>query len=211
MHRTEIYAFAACLIVFLGSAADYGIGKVPVSQSHKVPIQTFPAKVSDWIGGPLISPDPSLKQKLPTATIRERQYEDSLSNSVDLTLVTASNYIDMHDPTICFPAQGWIITKSEMTQTSGQKMHMLTVLQDGQKMTVYYWWTGYYPPPPAKNDVQKVIAGFRDKVVNARVGSSLLVRVVATQSSCSDDRLKAFLASILPPVQTLVNEGGKAS
>ena len=99
-------------MVFGVAALEYAVGPLPVPHPRKLAVDSFPRSLGTWRGGAIAPMDPDIQARVPTATIMDREYTSSAGGSADVTLVTASDNIDIHNPKDCFPSQGWILTNN---------------------------------------------------------------------------------------------------
>ena len=74
MPNGKILSVTACVLVLAAAAADYGLGQVDVAKPHRLPVESFPATIGVWQGGPIQEVDPEVQKKLATAKIVEREY-----------------------------------------------------------------------------------------------------------------------------------------
>ena len=166
-----------------------------------------PTSIGTWQAGPILAVDDDVQAKLPTAKIIERVYTDDLDHSIDLTLVTAKDSLDIHDPSICLPGQGWKIVTSGTAQYSRQSVHTMTLNQDGDTMKVIYWWTGYYPPKLSSHPWVQAASRLRTRIVHSRDGESLMVRILSNSDDNNDAVINDFTSQLIPQVDKLVAEG----
>jgi len=209
MRYTQICATTCCALALVACVTDYGFGKLPIAQPRALAVSTFPTNLGDWQGGGLLPVDPDVQAKLPSAKIIDRNYTNSIGETVDLTLVTANDSLDIHDPVVCLPAQGWQIVDSSQAVYGGQLVNILDLTQDGQSMRAVYWWTGYYPPKLSSHFWVQDAAKFRAKMINKREGESLMVRILSTDNDPNE--LEDFTKAVLPEVKKLTDDGAMKS
>jgi hypothetical protein len=203
MRQSQICYIICCSVAYLACATDYGFGKLPVPIPRRLPVEGFPAKIGDWQAGPILPVDPDVQATLPSAKILERVYTDNANDSFDLTLVTANDDLDIHDPSVCLPAQGWKIDDITSVAYGNQPATLMDVSQDDQKMAVLYWFTGYYPPKLSSHFWVQDAYHLRSKIVKGREGESLMVRILSTEGSNSPDSLQNFTEAILPAIKKI--------
>ncbi len=195
------------VLVLLAIGSQYGFGRLPVPHSRRLPVENFPARLGNWQGAPLAPVDVDVQRKLQTANIRERVYSDPSGNGIRLMLLTASESDDLHDPSVCFPSQGWTITKPRPVTIAGQSVLMMHAKMGAQAETVIYWMTGYNAPGSYRNSLVAQIAHFRGRVVGEHEGDSLFVRVLAPDQLERDGTLTRFVASVVPQTNALLDSG----
>lgn len=201
-----------CALVLSAVGVDYGLGQLDVPKSHRLPVETFPAVVGDWKGGPVQEVGADIQKRLPTAKIVERIYTNSTNQSVDLMLLTATEDEDMHNPQACFPSQGWKLSNVKGTSVNGQSATQMTADLPGQgRMAVLYWLTGYYPPAPSRNVLLQKAAVWRTHFTGDHNNMSLFVRLTAPDTPLELSALKDFTSSLKDPLQALVRTGNSPS
>jgi hypothetical protein len=120
--------------------------------------------------------------------------------NVDLTLVSASDNTDIHDPNSCFPSQGWKLTNRHEIEIAGQKVNVMDASLDDQDLRVYYYDTGYYPPPTPSSALVRGIAHLRERIVGRKRSLSLFVRMMAPATPDGDMALSKFVVDSRPAV-----------
>jgi hypothetical protein len=203
LQQSKICATVCCIITLFATAADYGFGKLPIAKTYRLPVQTFPTKIGQWQSGPLIPVAADVQAMLPSAIIWERTYTDTVGRTVDLTLVTSKDNINIHDPNVCLPAQGWQIINREKYTDNGQQITMLDLTQDDQKMRCVFWLSGYYPPKLSNHFWIQDAALLRSHIVKTRESASLLVRIISDTSNGNIDAPNIFAKAALPYVNQL--------
>ena len=203
MPNTSILSVVACGLVLAAASADYGFGRLDVPKPHRLPVETFPATVGVWKGGPLREPDVDIARALPTAKIVERVYINPVGEQVDLMLLTATEDEDMHSPQACFPSQGWTLSGIQSTQADGDPATRMTAELDGQREAVLYWLTGYYPPPVPPNPIARKVADLRARYLERHKNMSLFVRLIAADNPAGRQALSDFTTALHQPLSQL--------
>ena len=212
MPNNALLPVIGCVLVLSAVGADYGLGQMDVAKPHRLPVESFPANLGSWKGGPVGEVDPDIQKRLPTAKIVDRVYTNPLGQSVDLMLLTATEDEDMHSPKACFPSQGWTLSDVKNTQVDGQPATQMTATMDGgQPSTVLYWLTGYYPPAPPRNALVRKISGLRNHIMGGHNNMSLFVRVTAPDTPLARRSLSEFTSLLHAPLQALVGAGASPS
>jgi hypothetical protein len=119
MSKSSILPVIACVLVLAATGTNYGLGRLDVPKPHRLPVESFPAKIGVWSGGPVRDVDIDIARALPTAKIFERVYTSPTGEQVDLMLLTATEDEDMHSPQACFPSQGWKLSDIQAIQVDG--------------------------------------------------------------------------------------------
>ena len=197
--------------LILGAAGlEYGLGPIAVAKPHRLPVETFPAKLGGWQAADALPTDSDVQARLPTAKILDRPYVDPAGRTVDVMLVTASDSLDIHSPLDCFPSQGWKLSGRRTTIVGGQAVNVMDAQLDDQKMTVTYWTTGYYPPAPSRHALVRAASDLRTRLIGRREGESLFVRLMAPATPEGEQGLAEVTALVVPPVQSLVAAGARS-
>lgn len=208
MPNNALLPLIGCALVLSAVGADYGLGQMAVPKSRRLPVETFPAVIGSWKGGPVGAVDEDVQRKLPTAKIVERVYTNPLGQRVDLMLLTATEDEDMHSPQACFPSQGWKLSNIRDTQVNGQPATQMNAQMDpSQPQTVLYWMTGYFPPAPPRNALLRKAFVWRTQSLDKHNNMSLFVRILAPDTPSGRRALSDFTASLHAPIQTLVGKG----
>jgi EpsI family protein len=208
MQNTRLLAIVSGLMVFSVAALGYAAGPIPVPHPHKLAVDTFPSKLGPWQGGTIAPTDPDIQARLPTSEIMDREYRMSDGQGADVMLVTASDNLDIHNPTDCFPSQGWRLTNQHNKVLQGQTVSVMNADLGSQKMTVLYWTTGVYMPPSSRYALVRKVSALRDKIVPRHESVSLFVRLMVPQGPNAEETITQLAEQVLPPVQSLL-EGGK--
>ncbi len=203
MYNHKVLATLGCVMVLTATVTELCLGKVPVAKPHRIAVETFPLRIGSWVAGPRLAVDSSVQEKLATATIIEHIYTNNAGQSVDCMLVTATDSENLHDPAMCFPAQGWHLGNIGTTEIAGEQLNVMNASLDQQNMKVMYWLTGYYPPAPARNPIVKLLAKARAHLIPKREGMSLFVRLTAPDSPASQQGLNEFIQQIMPQIRAL--------
>ena len=212
MSNNALFPLIGCALVLSGVGADYGLGQIDVPQSHRLPVETFPAVIGSWKGGAVQDVLPDVQKGLPTAKIVERVYTNPTGQGVDMMLLTATEDEDMHSPQACFPSQGWVLSDIHGTQVDSQPATQMTAEMPGQgRLAVLYWLTGYYPPAPPRNALLKKVYAWRMNIMGGHNNMSLFVRLTAADTPLGHRALADFTASLHDPLHALVGAGANSS
>ena len=211
MQKPQILALAAGLMVIGGATLDYALGPMPVAVPHQLPVETFPATLGTWRGGAIAPVDPDVQARIPTSKVMDREYTDSFGHEADVMLVTASDNLDIHNPTDCFPSQGWQLSNLHQQVVDGQTVNVMDAQLDEQRMTVMYWTTGYYEPPASPVALVRTVSALRTKILGRKQADSLFVRLMVPSTATSDTDLTQLAEHVLPSVQSLLNEGRRGA
>lgn len=209
MPNNALLPLICCALVLTAVGADYGLGQLDVSKSHRLPVESFPATLGAWQGGPVRPVDPEIQNILKTAKIVERVYTNPAGQEIDLMLLTATEDEDMHSPQDCFPSQGWTLSNVHHIQIDGEPATQMTAAMEGGRQTVLYWLTGYFPPAPPRNAVLKQAASLRPHLTLAHNNMSLFVRILAPDTPLGQRALADFTASLRDPLRRLVGPGAE--
>lgn len=212
MPNNALLPMIACALVLSAVGADYGLGQMDVPKSHRLPVETFPAAIGSWQGGPVQDVGIDIQRRLPTAKIVERVYSDGKGPGVDLMLLTATEDEDMHNPQACFPSQGWTLSDIHNQPVDGKPATEMTATMDeGQRLTVLYWLTGYYPPVPPRTPLLRKAYNWRKRVMGGHNNMSLFVRMTAPDTPLGHQALAKFTPLLHDPIQKLIGAGAGSS
>ena len=212
MPNNALLPVIGCALVLSAVGADYGLGQMDVAKPHRLPVESFPADIGSWKGGPVSEVDPDIQKRLPTAKIVERVYTNPLGQHIDLMLLTATEDEDMHSPKACFPSQGWTLSDVHDTQVEGQPATQMTATMDGgQSQRVLYWLTGYYAPDPPRNALVRKASLLRDHFLGAHNNMSLFVRIITPNTPLAGRSLSEFTSALDAPLQSLIGAGANPS
>jgi hypothetical protein len=124
-------------------------------------------------------------------------------------LVTADERDDIHNPTICFPSQGWQIETLRSLPMGSDRGYLMTAVQNFNKVDVCYWMTGRFAPKRSENGLLNQVARWRDHLVGEQEGMSLFVRLMTNHTPQSQQVLTQFAEQIGPALQAMKAEGQK--
>lgn len=209
MRNHRLFAAVGGGLILGAAALEYGLGPLAVAKIHRLPVETFPAKLGGWHAGDVQPTDADVQARLPTAKILDRPYEDGSGRTVDVMLVTASDSLDIHSPLDCFPSQGWKLSGRRTVVIGGQPVNVMDAQLDDQKMTVTYWTTGYYAPPPSRYALVRAASTLRTRLIGRREAESLFVRLIAPATPAGEQGLAEVTALAVPPVRALVEAGAR--
>ena len=208
MSNNAFLPVICCAMVLSAVGADYGLGQLDVSKSHRLPVETFPTQLGSWQGGPVREVDSDVQSQLKTAKIVERVYRNPSGESVDLMLLTATEDEDMHSPQTCFPSQGYTLSNVHSLEINGEPATQMNAqISDGPRQTILYWLTGYYPPSPPRNALLRHAAALRPHLTLNHNNMSLFVRIIADDTPLGHRALADFMGSLHGPLQQLIGPG----
>lgn len=211
MSNTPILSVVACALVLGAAGTNYALGRLDVPKPHRLPVESFPAKLGVWQGGPLRETDIDIARALPTAKIVERVYTNSSGAQVDMMLLTATEDEDMHSPQACFPSQGWKLTDIHPVQADGDTATHMSAQLDNQRQAVLYWLTGYFPPAPPTNAFVRKVADLRGRVLDRHKNMSLFVRLISSDDPQGQKALLDFTAAMHSPLEALKSTVNRTS
>ena len=197
------------LMIVTATICTYAFPRLPVPSIHKIPVETFPRTIGEWQGGPDEAVDPEVQKIIPTATIISRVYKNLSGQTVELTLLSASQRGDYHDPNICFPAHGWNLSNLQNVHIFGERFNSMTAEQDKLKMKVHYKWMGAIN---IKTDsvYLKSAVKVRDEVfygvMDRTDGMELFVRIMAKDDDLNPRAMGDFNQQIMPIVNSLLKQ-----
>jgi len=193
-------------------AAQLVVPRIAVGTSKKLPVTSFPRTGGTWTTVEDRPIDPELKQRLAGATIVERIYKNGHGGTVDLLLLTSNNLEDFHDPTICFPSQGWAIEKQKNDDFSGFPVTTMMAHDGPRTIKTVYWFVGDYASAyNATTPLEKKLYKIRHLVVRREEGTCLFVRLIANSNVEGDRSLDDFMATFRPSIVNLYANDPKLS
>jgi EpsI family protein len=203
MVSTKIAPIAGIAATLIFLAIQTFVPRLPIAERRLVPVETFPRQVGDWTCREEQPIDKEVAERCPTAHFVQRIYQDRDGNEVQLLLMTATGADDIHDPTICFPSQGWLVESQRDRVVAGQKITDMATQQNGTRLKTLYWYTGYYAPDPPSLAWARKLSEARTKAVGKMEGMSLFVRILAT-GSMPESNLDDFTEHAVPAVNAVV-------
>ena len=207
MQDTKVFAVLALLLVVPALVAEFTCDRLPVAYPRVLSVEAFPARLGAWQGGPLVPVDSEVQKRIPTAKINERVYTNGTLPGVDLTLVSARDAEDIHNPLACFPSQGWDLSQITRAQIGSQPVNVMTATQGDQRWKVIFWSTGDYAAPAPRAAWLRGLAAARQKYIVKGDDKSLLVRVVAPATPEGDAALRDFTAHLMAPLGRMLQSG----
>lgn len=211
MQNAKVLPVIGLIMVVGAVALSYAVPRLPVPNIQRLPVETFPRNVADWASGPDREVDPYVQNKIPTAKIVSRTYTNKPGKSVELTLLSASQRADFHNPNECFPGQGWALSNHHRVEVDGQRFNVMSAQKDGENLIVYYCWMGERDVKKPSTVVQRTMLDIRDRVFTGIMdradGMSLFVRVLAKDDEAGRKSVSAFAAHLLPKVRIMLAQG----
>lgn len=193
------------VLAFLGIQTC--VPRLQIAERRIVPVEAFPRQVGQWTCREEQPIDKEVAAKCPTAHFVQRVYEDRAGNSVQLLLMTATGADDIHDPTICFPSQGWLVESQKERNVAGQRITDMQAQQNGRALRTLYWYTGYYAPKPPDIVLERKLSELRTKALGKMAGMSLFVRILATDDTPASE-LEDFTKAAVGNVNEIVGQSG---
>lgn len=209
MRQDKILSVTACALVLVALVANNAIGRMPFARPHILPLGTFPRQIGGWRAGPDVPITPDVQRIIPTAHVLQRVYTNGSGKSVSLVLITATDYHDFHDPTVCFPGHGWVLTHPKDIRVGNQEAHEMSASLDGETLSVIYWLPGEFISGVDMGDPMKKLLSLR-KLVTGDQGASMVVRVSVDQANGGAATALKFAAQILGAVNQLAKEKPRA-
>ena len=193
-------AIAGLVMVGIVAAAQLAVPRIAVGTSKKLPVTAFPRSLGDWTAGDDRPVDPELKSRLAGATIVERIYNKKHGGAVDLLLLTSDTLEDFHDPTICYPSQGWKIRDQQSASVGGFPVMSMTARNGLREVKTVYWFVGDYASYNARTPLQKKLYKLRHIVVRKEEGTCLFVRIIAPANPEGQAALNEFMTTFRPSI-----------
>ncbi len=202
MGHAKTIAVLGLVLMTTVLAANHAFRRIEPPKFKQLPIETFPRQIGEWTSGPDRPPDPDVQAKLPRAKIVDRLYTNSVGQGIELVLVSADRWQDIHDPRVCFPAQGWTLETRGVVTIEGQKINDLSASRNAERWALLFCFTG-------KTVREGTLAEKMDamrRAITRDEADSLLVRLTTPDNEPNHARLlefahKAFAA--LKPLQKM--------
>jgi hypothetical protein len=203
MQNAKIFPIIALLSVTAALAANHLITRLDFVRSKILSINNFPRQLGGWKAGPDLPPPPADLQKvIPTARIVAREYTNAHGESVNLTLVTATEYNDLHNPMHCMPAAGWELSAITPSKIGEDVANSVTATRGGIQVETLYWYTA----STLRNDTTSERFRALRTIGGGTHGHSLLVRLITAKSPRSKELLVQFAKDIQKPLDALKEE-----
>ena len=203
MYRSQILILVTLSTLLLAIAVNVFGEKVELGKAIPMQIAEFPKVVGDWKDIKDVPPPESFTDVLPTAQIIERTYVNKAGGQVDLLLLTATDYGDLHDPRACFPSQGWSLSDEKKLTVGQEQVTDMLAAVDGDQVEVLFWRPDFYSVPTPRSAFARDIYNLYVRHYRKAEGNSLLVRVIASTTPESHADLMKFTQAIQTPLRTL--------
>jgi EpsI family protein len=202
MQKPSVLAVMAAAMMLTALIANHAVGRLQVPKPRIVPVDQFPRQIGKWKAGEDIPVDSRIQAFIPTAKIVERPYSDDLGRTISCTLITASDVVDIHNPNICLPGQGWDLSDKRLIHMGNQAINTMVAAQDGQKYNMWYWWVGdSVGTVPGSQTISKIFK-IRELIMKEHV-ETLSVRLFGPHSAVGDAAIQEFGAAILPHLKAI--------
>ncbi|MCC6484195.1 MAG: EpsI family protein [Armatimonadetes bacterium] len=210
MSKPAIFSVVCLIMATVALAANRGIAPVESDTLQRLPVEKFPKQVDTWAMVDDRPTDPEVQKAVPTARIVDRIYQDKNGRLINLTLLTATDYADFHDPNICFPGQGFSLTQERHREIAGQPGRYMVAQRQDVRQQVFYWWSGgaAVDTKYGRNQMGRLLA-LRDRLMGHE-GQSLFVRLIADDSVEGQAAMKDFLRNAKAPLADLMAESPKS-
>jgi EpsI family protein len=203
MHRSQILILVTLSTLLLAIAVNVFGEKVELGKAIPMQIADFPKIVGDWKDIKDLPPPESFSDVLPTAQVVERTYANKAGDQVDLMLLTATDYGDLHNPRACFPSQGWSLSDEKKLSIGEEHVNDMLAAVDSDQVEVLYWRPDFYQVPlPHSAFARKIYSLYINHYRKAE-GNSLLVRVIGPSSQEGHVDLMNFTQAIQTPLRGL--------
>jgi len=213
-----------------GLAAATGLPLVAAALLHALPapeptpvdrgpMVLFPRTVGDWVAGPPERLDADIERVLAADDYFGSNFtEDGTGLPVILFIAWYRRQVEgsgIHSPEVCIPAGGWEMSDIEAKNVSVQlasgesvvvPVNRAMIRKGLQRQLVYYWFEGR--GRRLTNDYEAKALLIWDAATIGRTDGALVRLLTPLGSkeaeSDGDERLKAFLADILPTLPRFV-------
>lgn len=142
----------------------------------------FPKNLGDWKSQDLIAAD-NVYKMIPKDQLLFRKYINTKNNEkINLSIVLTNERETIHDPQICYRAQGIEMTNQKVIEITPQKskVHYVYGLKLNKPYTIIYWYTNLKKTFPNRAEFMKNIAF--SKFWNKPLDAFALVIVMAPSS-----------------------------
>jgi hypothetical protein len=206
MSQPSRLAIGAIALTLLTLIANHAVGRIEIGRAWPVSIGGFPRQIGEWRVVGNIPTDDWVPFVVPTATQTENIYQKPGGQPIDLLLVTATRYVDLHDPRDCFRTNGWSEAPHNSVTIQGQTIQSFIAARGGQQLEVLFWRPTYYQLPRPQSEVARAILAAYTKRWPHSIDGPMVVRVVGPATPEAHRERLAFLAAIEPPLQQLPHE-----
>lgn len=204
MQNSKIYVVIALIALTGTLAANRGLRRIEIVQPHLLSIESLPHRFGDWKQKGEDRPtDPSVQAILKTARLLDRTYQNSSGESVDLLLMTATDYADFHDPTVCLPGHGWTLGEKKSLSVGSQAMTQMPLVQGDRKMIILYGLIGSSVMGVQNGLPMQKFLSLR-KAVTGEGGQSLYVRLIASDTPSGREGAGDLMKEAEPEFMRLV-------
>jgi hypothetical protein len=98
----------------------------------------IPNKIGYWEGADAPVPRAVLWMlKFPQAV--GRKYSSPFGEQVEASVITAGEFENFHDPTVCVPSNGFVLTAKKIFNLNGCNIRAMVFKRGGMRMLMYYW------------------------------------------------------------------------
>lgn len=211
MSRNKIYALIGLLIIALSWTMNRVIQPMEKAKPFKVQVEKLPETIGEWSMGQQRTADPEIQKALQSATIVDREYTKEGFEPISLMLVSASNSVDIHNPQLCFPNQGWRLDDQSKIVYQGQEMNSMRASIQDRRYRILYWIQGGKITAEASNPWVRRLRAVRKRLVPEDEGQSLLARIIVPETREGRRSQTAFLDAFWAPLQKLVQEAQQST
>ena len=202
MPKPPVLPLVCFLLAALSAAANRAVPRLSSVVLRAAPIASFPKSLGGWT---CVDEKTADTPVLPTAHIIERSWRDRHGHGVQSLLLTARDYSDFHDPNVCLPLQGFVLSPLRVVRLPGtqQDAFVLTAARRAERQQVLYWWPGQPTlRSGAGRDQWGKLLALRDRLTG-ETGHSLFVRLMCPADGSSEARLTRTAAAWQPSLSAL--------
>ena len=203
MHRSTLFVLICVLMITSAIIVNLLGERVELGRAIPLQITAFPKEVGSWRDVADLPVQPELPDALPTAQVVERDYVNQYNQGVDLLLLTATDYGDLHDPQACFPSQGWALSNPQQVDIGGERVTDMSASLGDQHEYVIYWRPDFYHVPVPQTIIARRVYYWYIKHVRPDDGHSLLVRVIGQDTPDGRAAVLGFTNEIMGPLKQL--------
>ncbi|MEJ5298878.1 MAG: exosortase C-terminal domain/associated protein EpsI [Armatimonadota bacterium] len=203
MQGTQIRLVVCIVLALAALVVNRAVGRLTYDKMEVLPVHTFPKQVGEWKFVRELEQDPQVMKHLPSAVVTDRIYERKDGRTVNLTLLSAREYVDFHDPWFCFRGQGFQMSPKQRATLAGQPLDEVVAEKDGYRLRAVYWWKGRAAERPkyAPEQWNRILA--LKARLQGRQEASLQIRILTVDEPDARGVLEDFIAAAQPELKKL--------
>lgn len=206
MSKTEKRRWRLCVLILTACLASHWLALPVGLDATPVNLEALPFQTGEWNGEDIGALKGETRVLPADATIWRRTYRKPGSEfPVEVSLVITGRHpkLALHQPEICFRAQGWDVLEKDVVDLTVDgygknplRINRLLLQSKGMRAVAYYWFQSQDSASP--NRVFSLGSVVRRRLVSGRAERWALIRVMTPLVQDSEENMRELLSGLWP-------------